>query len=227
MKTVLKHIVTRTYKPLLVKYLSKTRVYRYKDIRLEIPPQVFHPGFFFSTQLLLDHINSLELKGKKFLELGCGSGLISIAAVKKGAKVTASDINPVAIEFLKKNGVDNGVKMEIIRSDLFREMSLEQYDIIAINPPYYKKRPVTMKDHAWCCGEEGEYFSALFDALGDHIHKDSNILMVLFDGCDMKMITGFAAKNNFILDPVCSRQNMLEKNTIYRVERKCPGLSDN
>ena len=104
MKTLLKNIVARTYKPLVVKYLSRTRVYRYRHIRLEIPPEVFHPGFYFSTQFLLQYISSMELQGKKFLELGCGSGLISIVAAQKGANVTSSEINPIAVDFFKKIG---------------------------------------------------------------------------------------------------------------------------
>ncbi|MEO7308252.1 MAG: methyltransferase [Ferruginibacter sp.] len=219
MSTILKHIVAHTYKPLLVKYLSKTRVYRYQDIRMEIPPEVFHPGFFFSTQLLLQYISSLPLQEKYFLELGCGSGLISMVAAKQGAIVTATEINPVAIEYLKKNSRHNKVKLEIIESDLFNDVPKKQYDIIAINPPYYKKDPVTSRDYAWFCGENGEYFSALFDTIDDHIHSETEILMVLFDGCDMDMITGFAAKKNFALNCVYSKQNMLEKNFIYKIEK--------
>jgi release factor glutamine methyltransferase len=101
LNTILKHIIARTYKPLLSKYLSRIRNYSYGDIQLQIAPQVFHPGFFSSTRLLLNYISALPLKGKKFLELGAGSGLISIYAAKNKAHVTATDINPVAIEFLK------------------------------------------------------------------------------------------------------------------------------
>ena len=90
MKAVLKNIVAHTYKPFLEKYLSKTRMYKYEDIRLEIPPQVFHPGFFFSTRLLLNYLRNFPLVRKSFLEPGCGSGLISIYAAKQGANVTAT-----------------------------------------------------------------------------------------------------------------------------------------
>ena len=162
MNTALKHIISNTYKPLLVKYLSKTRGYRYKDIRLDIPPQVFHPRFFFSTKLLLQYITKLPLNKKNFLELGCGSGLISIAAAKKGAKVTATDINSMAVEYMEKNSRQNSVGMEIIRSDLFQSIPKQEFDIIAINPPYYKKQPLTEQDHAWFCGVNGEYFSATY-----------------------------------------------------------------
>jgi len=200
LKTILKHIVANTYKPLLVKYLSKTRTYRYKDISLTIPPGVFHPGFFFSTQMLLQYITKLPLHKKKFLELGCGSGLISIAAAKKGATVTATDINSVAVESLKKNSRQNRVEIKVTQSELFHNITKTEFDIIAINPPYYKKQPVTEQDHAWFCGENGEYFSGLFDALADYIYPASEIIMVLFEDCDMEMINGFAANNNFLLN---------------------------
>ncbi len=220
MNTTLRHIVARTYKPLLTKYLSKTRVYRYNGINIDIAPQVFHPGFFFSTRLLLQYCLKIPLNEKTFLELGCGSGLISIVAAKKGAKVTATDINPVAVEFLKNNCARNGVSLQVIQSDLFQTIPQQKFDIIAINPPYYKNKPVTNADYAWFCGENGEYFSALFDTLADHIHKDTEILMVLFDGCDMQMITWFASMNGFVLNCIHSKQNVLEKNHIFKIVKR-------
>ncbi|MEP7236595.1 MAG: class I SAM-dependent methyltransferase [Ferruginibacter sp.] len=219
MNTVIKHIVANTYKPLLARYLAKTRVYRYENLQLKIAPEVFHPGFFFSTRLLLQYISKLPLQKKEFMELGCGSGLISIVAAKKSACVTATDINPIALEFLKMNCFRNNVQLKIFHSDLFNEIPVKQYDIIAINPPYYKKDPVTMRDHAWFCGGNGEYFERLFKTMHKYIHVDTEILMVLFDGCDMEMINDFATRNNFILNCVVSKQNMLEKNFIYKIEK--------
>src|SRR5436190_4609705 len=103
MRTAIKNIVGFTYKPFLEKYLSKKRTYTYENIKLQVPPEVFHPGFFTSTQFLLQYIRKLNLGGKSFLELGAGNGFISIYAAKQDAKVTASDINPVAVEFLNLN----------------------------------------------------------------------------------------------------------------------------
>ncbi|MEI9943397.1 MAG: 50S ribosomal protein L11 methyltransferase [Chitinophagaceae bacterium] len=104
MNTVFKKIVAKTYKPVLEKYLSKKRIYRYGDIRLEVPPEVFSPWFFFRvTQLLLQSILRLPLKHKQFAELGAGSGLIAILAAKEGADVWATDINPVALQYLQSN----------------------------------------------------------------------------------------------------------------------------
>ena len=220
MRSVLKHIVAHTYKPLLVKYLSRTRVFRYNDLSLEIPPEVFHPGFFSSTLLLQQQVNKLYLEGKSLLELGAGSGLIAMSAAKKGALVTATDINPVAVDYLHRNSKENNLDLEIIRSDLFAGIPGKKFDLIAINPPYYRKMAQTWYDHAWYCGENGEYFSGLFSQLEGYQHEGTTVLMVLCDGCDMEMIKAAAGKNGFHFQLLLTKQSLLEKNFIYKIEKK-------
>lgn len=218
MRRVVKYIVGKTYRPLLVKYLSKTRIYHYRDIVLEIPPEVFHPRFFFSTKLLLTYLDGIELAQKSFLELGAGSGLISVCASKKGAVVTATDINPIAVKTLVKNRLLNRANFEILQSDLFEALEGKRFDIIAINPPYYRKDPEGPADYAWYCGAGGEYFYRLFGSLKDHINDDSCVAMILCDGCDLEMINAIAEKNNFVMKPVFRKKNLLEENTIYRLQ---------
>ena len=194
-------------------------MYRYGNIRLEIPPQVFHPGFFFSTGLLLRYILTLPLQGERFLELGAGSGLISIQAAKKEAIVTATDINPIAIECLRRNCEQNNVKTEIILSDLFADIPEQSFDIIAINPPYYKKQPQTMAEHAWYCGEKGQYFEQLFATLGKYMHKDSIVLMVLSEDCDIPMISELASCYNFSMQKKLTKSSAWEHLYIYQIFR--------
>jgi release factor glutamine methyltransferase len=218
MRNAIKYFVGATYKPLVVKYLSKTKNYQYDGIKLIIPPEVFHPRFFFSTKLLLKYLDRYPLKEKTFLELGAGSGLIAISAAKKGADVTATDINPIAVQYLKKNCGANNVCMNIIHSDLFQNISVQYFDFIAINPPYYKKQPHSYKDYSWYCGENGEYFQGLFYSIADYMHSDSVVLMILSEGCDVEMIQAIAGKNRFHLHLVCSKQNLLEKNFIFQIK---------
>lgn len=218
MKQTIKYLTTCLYKPLLVKYLSATRTYTYKGIRLVIPPAVFHPGFFFSTRLLLRYIASLPLQNKLFLEPGAGSGLISLYAARKGAIVTATDINPVAISFLENNRHINRLHINIIQSDLFKQIPQQAFDIIAINPPYYKKQPRTAAEYAWYCGERGEYFVHLFKDLRNYMHAQSVVLMVLCDGCDIQMIKDMAAQHGFKLNCVQTKKNWVEINFIFKIE---------
>lgn len=219
MRNIIKYFTEVTYKPLLVKYLSKTRHYSYAGIDLIIPAEVFHPGFFFSTKLLLQQLNNALLQNKTFLELGAGSGLISFYAAKKGAIVTATDINPAAIEYLERNSHANKTQLRIIHSDLFEKIPIKEYEYILINPPYYKKQPQNFKDYAWCCGEHGEYFQKLFQGIAAFMHTSSKVFMVLCDGCDMQMINDFASNEGFKLECIFTKRNLLEKNFIYKIER--------
>ncbi|CAN5391390.1 hypothetical protein BH10BAC2_BH10BAC2_47850 [soil metagenome] len=218
MTKIIKYIVSKTVKPLLQKYLSVESTYTYNGIKLLVSPQVFHPGFFFSTKLLLKYILQLSLKDKEFLELGAGSGLIAFSAAKEGALVTATDINSVAIEYLRKNSRKLNLPIEIILSDLFQNMEYKKFDIIGINPPYYKKQPVTEAQFAWYCGENGEYFSKLFEALKTYIHAQTLVLMILSEDCDIAMIENIAAKYNFSMRCVFTRKNLIEANFIYNIQ---------
>ncbi|MEJ7738086.1 MAG: methyltransferase [Chitinophagaceae bacterium] len=219
MRKILKYAVAHTYKPLLVKYLSRTRTYYYRGISLVIPPEVFHPGFFFSTKLLLDYLSKQPLQSKSFLELGAGSGLIATWAARKGARVVATDINPVAVRYLESNSQRNCVGYEVILSDLFNQLPVQHFDVVAINPPYYKKKPVSVADYAWCCGEHGEYFVRLFKDLGRYLHQKSIVFMVLSDQCDLKMIEGIALDNGYSMRCVRSTRNLLERNFIFTLDR--------
>lgn len=219
MRTAIKNIVGRTYKPFLEKYLSKKRIYTHGNLKLEIPPEVFHPGFFTSTQFLLQYFKEIELDKKNFLELGAGNGLISMYAAKQKAKVTATDINPIAIEYLKRNTRANKIEFNIIQSDLFDNITSQRFDIIAINPPYYKKDPQSLLDHAWYCGENGEFFLKLFRQLPGYIHSHSKIIMVLCDGCDMEMIEKAAGQNGFRLVCFRTKRSLVEKTFLYQIEK--------
>jgi release factor glutamine methyltransferase len=218
LKSFTKYITSKTLQPAIKKYLAKTRVYQYQNISLTIPPGVFHPGFFFSTKILLKHVLSLQLNKKKLLELGAGSGLISFAAAQKNAIVTATDINPLVIEFLKLNSKTNNISIRIILSDLFDDIEKQQFDIIVINPPYYKKNPEKDADFAWYCGENGEYFEKLFRQLKNYIHDETKIFMVLCDGCDIDMIKSIAGKNGFVMRIIFTKQNIIENNFIFNIE---------
>jgi len=54
--------------------------------------------------------------------------------------------------------------------------------------------------------------------LGEYIHAESKILMVLCDGCDLAMIKGIAGQNGYRMELIFSKKNMIEKNFIYSIE---------
>src|SRR3989344_1660524 len=108
-------------------------------IKYDKSDQVFpmHPEQCF----YIDEIDRQKIKGASALEIGLGSGVLSIAAAKAGArKVTALEINPRAKNFAGYNIMQNGVEEKIeIRDgneDIFKPVKKEKFDYIISNPPF-------------------------------------------------------------------------------------------
>ncbi len=80
------------------------------------PGMAFGTGTHPSTQLVLEAAESLleNWPGVQVLDLGCGSGILSIAAVKLGAsRVLALDTDPIAVRATAENATANGVQDRI------------------------------------------------------------------------------------------------------------------
>ena len=181
-------------------------------------PGVFHPGLFLSTKILLDYISELDLQDETFVEVGAGSGIISILAAKKGAKVTALEINKVAIENIRTNAKNNDVAIDILHSDLFQSLEpMHAFDYLIVNPPYYPKKAKNEEEQAWFCGENFEYFELFFSTLGQHFHPKSQCLMILSEDCDLERIQSIAAQFGFKFDVVLEKKVMAEMNYIFRI----------
>ena len=59
------------------------------------------------------------VRGRRVLDLGCGSGLQAIAAARAGAaEVTANDVDPLALAATRRNAAHNGVTVTTLADDL-------------------------------------------------------------------------------------------------------------
>lgn len=196
---------------------GRTQIYKNKGIKLSVLPEVFHPGYFLSTNILLDFILSKDLNNKKVLELGAGSGFISFYLAKNcGAIVTASDLNLKAIEGLRLNKEKLQIPIEIITSNLFENIDLETIDMILINPPYYPKNATNNRETAFYCGEDFDYFTQLFQGL-KKCKRDCTIYMILSEDCQIGQITLLANKKSLVLKEVHRKRKMREWNIIFEV----------
>jgi release factor glutamine methyltransferase len=217
---LVKSVSNYTLRPGVRFYLRANRNYTYRGITICVEKGIFHPGFFFSTRFLLHQLEKEELNGKTLLELGCGSGLISICAAKRGARVTATDINVTAITALQSNlnrlGMDG---VQLIWSDLFQKIPSGHFDHIIINPPYFPRNPLNDEERAWYCGENFGYFAALFSQVGAYMHKRSRVWMSLSDQCDLDRIRALASANGFGLHLLAEKRNFMEKQYIYSLQK--------
>jgi ribosomal protein L11 methyltransferase len=84
------------------------------------PGRAFGTGAHPTTQLCLDLLHDLEQDS--LLDVGCGSGVVSIAACRLGfAPVTAVDLDEAAIEAARRNALANRVEVDVQRLDVRTE----------------------------------------------------------------------------------------------------------
>ena len=219
MRKLLKKGISSFLVPAVRWYLRKERKHLYRGVEVRVYPGVFHPGLFSSTHFLIDYLAARDLLRKTLLELGSGTGLISIWAAAKGANATAVDLSSRAVENTWRNVNAAGFPVRVLRSDLFDSLNDEVFDWILINPPYYSRPIQSEADLAWNCGERLEYFQKLFKALGNHMHADSEVVMILTqEGCDLAGIFRLAEQNFFYLEMMKERKAWLDgKDYLFRI----------
>lgn len=122
---------TFTIKPVWREYIESTGE---KIIHLD-PGMAFgtgtHPSTILAVRLLEKHL----LLHTQVLDVGCGSGILSVVAAKLGAeKVQAIDIDPVALEKTRENVLYNQVEEQVgvKQGDLLNGIR-EHYDVVIAN----------------------------------------------------------------------------------------------
>lgn len=107
---------------------------------LEIDPSSsFGTGTHNTTQLCICELERLVKSGDRLLDMGCGSGILSVAAHMLGAEdVTAVDIDPNAVRIAAENAEKNGFALHTGVGDVIGDTELSariggDYDIIVAN----------------------------------------------------------------------------------------------
>jgi 16S rRNA (guanine1207-N2)-methyltransferase len=101
-------------------------------------PGVFSAdGLDAGTAMLLDNLP--DLSGKRVLDLGCGAGVIGIAAARAGAAdVTMIDVDLMAVAAARENVDRMGVPgTTAVASDLYGSIHDREFDVILSNPPFH------------------------------------------------------------------------------------------
>lgn len=135
--------------------------------------QVF--PLFAEQQFFLDEIRHDKIRGGEVLEIGLGSGVLSIGAARAGAKrVTALEINPRAKNFAGFNFVLNGVEDLITvldgQAEIWRPVQGRRFDYILSNPPFEPTPPGMDYFYHSAAGPYGlDFLDKLFAGLDEHL----------------------------------------------------------
>ncbi|WP_191337585.1 50S ribosomal protein L11 methyltransferase [Helicobacter pullorum] len=99
------------------------------------PALAFGSGHHGSTFGCLEALSKIDLEGKRLLDVGCGSGILSLATKKSGANVWCCDTDEVAIIATKDNMQKNGVVLDKVFLGTIDKITSEKgsFDVVVAN----------------------------------------------------------------------------------------------
>lgn len=136
--------------PELQKYLdqvaSHTQPYDVDVNGLSIrinPPHVMSPRYDHAPHFMAKVISNMDFTGQDVLEIGTGSGVLSVQAANQNAKnIVAIDINPHAVANARENFNRHAVKGEVRQGDVYEPVkSGEKFDTVIFEAPYHDLKP--------------------------------------------------------------------------------------
>lgn len=139
--------------------------------RLRVLSSVYKP--LDSEHQIADYLQP----GKRVLDVGCGSGVITLFAALKSEHVTAIDISPQAVENTRLNlqahGIQNATAMQ---SDMYAAVSGQRFDYIISYPPLYQGT-FSSQDQQWCTSNT--FVDRLFAGATEHLHPGGQLVVLL------------------------------------------------
>lgn len=96
------------------------------------PGLAFGSGHHASTAMCLEFLSNIPLKSKVMLDVGCGSGILSLAGKKLGAEVEMCDSDLLAINESKKNFTLNNLEPDKIWQGSINHID-KKYDVVVVN----------------------------------------------------------------------------------------------
>lgn len=151
---------------------------------INVPAGVFNPHEGEWTFGPLIKNNPELFEGKRVMEIGTGSGIISLIAAKHGAaKVVSTDINPKAIESVTTNaealGFGDIIDARLVTLDDISAFAVieegEQFDVIVSNPPFALDLDAPGNDAVTDTGELG--FS-IVRGLEQHLAPNGHVILL-------------------------------------------------
>ncbi|MGH7305730.1 MAG: methyltransferase, partial [Candidatus Rokuibacteriota bacterium] len=116
---------------------SGTLLFSWRGGLFRVPDQVQAPkagSLFFCRHLAVG-------PGDRVLEIGGGLGLAAVLAAKSGARVTATDVLPGAVEAMRANAALNGVVVDARLGECYEPVEGERFDLVCTNPPQLPTPP--------------------------------------------------------------------------------------
>jgi release factor glutamine methyltransferase len=190
-----------------------TRIYRDKEF--ELLDGVYDPS---EDSYMLVEAALAEVKaGEKVLEVGTGSGIVSLF-LKDRADVVATDISPLACENARRNGV------EVVRADLYHGIC-GPFDLVIFNPPYLptadEDRLGSWLDHAFDGGPTGRKVIGRFlEGIGSILPPCGRVLTVFSSLTGIDEVEEMYRRHGFSVETVSTEKVPFETLIVLKCVRR-------
>lgn len=179
---------------------NKEEILHYNALNIILRDSVYEPSD--DTFLLIDVIKKeIDCTEKPdVLEIGCGTGIISILLSKSGCNVVASDISDDAIELTKTNAKINNAKLKVVKSNLLESIK-GRFDYIIFNPPYLPEdeydflMPKETKMSVVGGKKGNEVIIEFLKQAKEHLKPRGSIFIVISSLSNIEEIMSCASKN--------------------------------
>jgi len=149
----------------------------------------------------------------KVLDMGCGSGIQGITALKNTNDVTFSDINIKALEYVEKQ-----INAKTIQSDLFQNIK-RKYDTIIFNPPYLPEDEFDDEKLITTGGKNGyELIAEFLKQAAHHLNIDGQILLLFSSLSNKEEIDNIIKQLNYNKYELKKQGLFMEQLYVYQLK---------
>jgi release factor glutamine methyltransferase len=198
-----------------------TTITRAAGFQMIVPPTVFHPRYFLTSEFFAAFIARLDLSGKRVADICTGSGILALACAEAGAtQVVAIDINPNAARSVAENAMANrlGNRVMAVASNLLSAIAPSpQFDMILSSPPSFPGEPADLADRAWHAGPNYRDIASLFDQARERLKPDGLFYLLLSSDSDLALLGALIKRAGFRLRQVAERSLLVESFIIYEL----------
>ncbi|MEA3044669.1 MAG: release factor glutamine methyltransferase [Sphingomonadales bacterium] len=158
-------------------------------------PGVWSPKYDWSSLFYVEHFP--DVSGRSFLEIGSGTGVISVFAGLRGASsVVAVDVNPEAV----RNSQLNFERHRLSDAQAFQSEGFAavrgRFDVITWNAPYHGSRPDDLLERG-CADEDYRGIRAFFREVRDYLSPHGTIVFGFSESGDLPLIRALIAAAGF------------------------------
>ncbi len=166
------------------------------------------------------------------LEIGSGSGIVSTFLARflpYQPLCLCTDINPAAALVTKRTGIQNGVRLEPMLTDLVAALLPRirgQVDVLLFNPPYVVTPPEEVGssgiEASWAGGHRGrEVTDRLLPHVAELLSKNGVFYLVIIEENDSADISRILGRQGLLMSTVLRRRSGPEKLSILKFIRQC------